>query len=251
MKIVVIGGTGLIGSKVVTHLRGAGHQVIVGSPSTGINTLTGEGLAEAMENTDVVVDLSNSPSFEDKAVMDFFQTSGKNLLAAELNAGVKHHIGVSIVNTDKMPESGYMRAKVAQEALIQASGVPYSIVRSTQFFEFLGAIAQGYTQGNEVHVSAIPFQPIAAADVSAIVAQTALAAPVNGHFDIAGSYRDTMDVFVSSYLQQLQDPRQVIANDNASYFGATIRNAELVPAGEAKLGATSFEQWLKAQAVPA
>lgn len=251
MKIVVIGGTGLIGSQVVNHLRAAGHQVIVGSPSTGINTLTGEGLAEAMAGTDVVVDLANSPSFEDKAVMDFFQTAGKNLLAAEVNAGVRHHVALSIVGVDLMPSSGYMRAKVAQEKLIQESGVPYTIVRSTQFFEFTPAVAQGYTKDNEVQISTVIYQPIAAKNVAEFVAQAALAAPVNGHYDIAGAERDTMDKFVARYLRHLNDPRKVVPNNEGNYFGAINNKGENVPAGEARLGTVSFDQWLEGVAVPA
>src|SRR6059058_3162622 len=180
MKIVVIGGTGLIGTKVVAQLRQKGHQVIAASPATGINTITGEGLAEAMSNTDVVIDLANSPSFEDNAVMEFFETSGRNLLAAEINAGVKHHVALSIVGVDIMQNIGYMRANKVQEDLIKQSGVPYTIVRSTQFLEFLAGIADKATEGNEVHLSDVKFQPIASDDVASFVAQYALQAPVNG-----------------------------------------------------------------------
>src|SRR5438105_15217827 len=186
MKIVVIGGSGLIGTKVVANLRQKGHQVIAASPATGINTITGEGLAEATSNTDVVIDLANSPSFEDKAVMEFFQTSGQNLLAAEINAGVKHHVALSIIGVDIMQNIGYMRAKKAQEDLIKQSGVPYTIVRSTQFLEFLKGIADQATNGDEVHLSDVLFQPIPAKDVAAFVAKYALAAPINGKVEIAG-----------------------------------------------------------------
>lgn len=245
MKIVVIGGTGLIGSKVVANLRQLGHQVIAASPATGVNTITGEGLAEAMNNTDVVVDLANSPSFEDKAVLEFFQTAGSNLLAAEINAGVKHHIALSIVGVDLMQDSGYMRAKLVQENLIKKSGVPYTIVRSTQFLEFLAGIANQATEGNDVHISTVQFQPIASDDVANFVTQAALAAPINGYFEIAGPDRYTASDLITSYLEKTNDPRKVIANGKAQYFGAQISNTDLVPAGEAKLGAISFEKWLE------
>src|SRR3954471_6584625 len=199
MKIVVIGGTGLIGTKVVAKLRKQAHQVIAASPATGINTLTGEGLTEAMDNTDIVIDLANSPSFEDKAVMEFFQTAGKNLMAAEINAGVKHHVALSIVGVDIMQNIGYMRAKKAQEDLIKQSGVPYTIVRSTQFLEFLKGIANQATVGNEVHLSDVKFQPIAADDVASFVAHYALAAPVNGRVEIAGPERFDMYEIVAQY----------------------------------------------------
>jgi uncharacterized protein YbjT (DUF2867 family) len=246
MKIVVIGGSGLIGSKVVANLRQWGHEVIAASPATGINTITGEGLAEAMENTNVVVDLANSPSFEDKAVMEFFQTAGRNLLAAEVKAGVMHHLALSIVGVDKMQESGYMRAKLTQENLIRQSGVPYTIIRSTQFFEFLAGIATQATEGNEVHISTVQFQPIAADDVAAFVTQAALGTPINGLMEIAGPDRYIQSDLVAQYLQKTNDPRQVISNGKAQYFGAQISNTSLVPAGEANLGAISFEKWLPA-----
>jgi uncharacterized protein YbjT (DUF2867 family) len=245
MKIVVIGGTGLIGSKVVANLRQWGHQVIAASPATGINTITGEGLAEAMSNTDIVVDLANSPSFEDKAVMEFFQTAGRNLLAAEINAGVKHHIALSIVGVDLMQDSGYMRAKLAQENLIKQSGVPYTIVRSTQFLEFLAGIANQATEGNEVHISTVQFQPIASDDVAAFVTQAALAEPINGFTEIAGPERFTASDIIAQYLQKTNDPRKVIANGKAQYFGAQISDTALVPAGAAKVGAITFEKWME------
>jgi uncharacterized protein YbjT (DUF2867 family) len=244
MKIVVIGGTGLIGSKVVANLRQQGHQVIAASPNTGINTITGEGLAEAMNNTDVVIDLANSPSFEDKAVLEFFQTSGRNLLAAEINAGVKQHIALSIVGTDLMQNVGYMRAKMAQEDLIKKSGVPFTIVRSTQFLEFLAGIANQATDGNEVHISDVQFQPIASDDVAAFVSEAALTAPINGTIEIAGPERLTMPEFVTRYLQDTNDPRKVVTNSHAQYYGGEIPVAALVPAGKAKLGAISYEKWL-------
>lgn len=250
MKIVVIGGTGLIGTKVVEKLRQLGHQVIVGSPNTGINTITGEGLAEAMKDTNVVIDLANSPSFEDNAVMEFFKTAGKNLLAAEVNAGVRHHIAVSIVGVDLI-DSGYMRAKMMQEKLIKESGVPYTIVRSTQFMEFLAGIASSGAQGNETHVSGAKFQPIAAEDVSSFVTQAALSEPINGHFEIAGPDRSTMADFVARYLHLTHDPRKVVSDSNTSYFGAILKDAELVPQGQAKLGAITFDKWMESQHVKA
>lgn len=244
MKILVIGGTGLIGSKVVANLRQLGRQVIAASPASGINTITGEGLAEAVNNTDVVVDLANSPSFEDKAVMEFFQTAGRNLLAAETSAGVKHHVALSIVGADTMQDSGYMRAKLVQENLIKQSGIPYTIVRSTQFFEFLAGIAAQATQGNEVHISTVQFQPIASDDVADFVAQAALAAPVNGIVEIAGPDRYAQSDIIARYLQKTNDPRKVVSNGKAQYFGAQISNTSLVPAGPAKLGAVTFDKWL-------
>ena len=247
MKIVVIGGTGLIGSKVVANLRQQGHQVIAASPATGINTITGEGLAEAMNNTDVVIDLANSPSFEEKAVMEFFQTAGQNLLAAEINAGVKHHLALSIVGVDLMQNVAYMRAKKVQEDLIKKSGVPYTIIRSTQFLEFLAGIANQATNGNEVHISDVQFQPIAADDVAFFVSEAALTAPVNTTIEIAGPERLTMPEFVARYLQDTNDPRKVVPNSHAQYYGGEIPAAALVPAKQAKLGAVSYEKWLHNQ----
>jgi len=247
MKIVVIGGTGLIGSKVVAKLRGLGHQVIAASPNTGINTITGEGLAEAMTNTDIVIDLANSPSFEDKAVLEFFQTAGTNLLAAETNAGVKHHLAVSIVGVDLMQDSGYMRAKKVQEDLIRKSGVPYTIIRSTQFFEFIKGIADQATDGNVVHISNVQFQPIAAEDVSTFVAEAALMPPANGIIEISGPERFPMPEFVTKYLNGVNDPRKVQANGAEVYFGANISATSLVPAGEARKGAIYFDNWLSNQ----
>ncbi|HEY5750266.1 MAG TPA: NAD(P)H-binding protein [Chryseolinea sp.] len=248
MKIVVIGGSGLIGSKVVAILRQGGHEVIVGAPATGINTITGEGLAEAMKNTDVVIDLANSPSFEDKAVMEFFQTAGRNLLAAEINAGVKHHLALSIVGVDLMQNVGYMRAKLVQEDLINRSGVPYTIIRSTQFLDFLPGIANQATDGNQVHISDVQFQPIASDDVAAFVSEAALAAPIKGIMEIAGPERLTMPEFVTRYLHDTSDPREVVTNSRSQYYGGEIPNAALVPANKrAKLGAISYEKWLHNQ----
>lgn len=243
MKIVVIGGSGLIGTKVVNQLRQKGHEVIAASPATGINTITGEGLAETMKGTDIVIDLANSPSFEDKAVLEFFQTSGRNLLAAEINAGVKHHLALSIVGVDIMQNLGYMRAKKAQEDLIKQSGVPYTIIRSTQFLEFLPGIANLATDGNEVHLSDVTFQPIASDDVAAFVAKYALAAPINGKVEIAGPERFKMYEVVERYLQHLNDPRKVVPNGRPEYFGGEIPHTALVPAGEAELGPINFEKW--------
>lgn len=243
MKIVVIGGTGLIGTKVVNILSQAGHQVIAASPNTGINTITGEGLAEAMNNTDVVIDLANSPSFEDKAVMEFFQTAGRNLLGAEINAGVKHHLALSIVGVDIMTNIGYMRAKIAQEELIKQSGVPYTIIRSTQFMEFLKGIADQATDGNEVHLTDVDFQPIAADDVAAFVARYALGTPLNGKVEIAGPDRYAMYEIVAQYLKNANDPRKVIPNGKPQYYGGEIPHSALVPAGKAEIGAIDYEKW--------
>jgi uncharacterized protein YbjT (DUF2867 family) len=248
MKIVVIGGTGLIGSKVVANLRQQDHEVIAASPNTGINTITGEGLAEAMNNTEVVIDLSNSPSFEEKAVMEFFQTAGRNLLAAEINAGVKHHLALSIVGVDLMQNVAYMRAKMVQEDLIKRSDVPYTIIRSTQFLEFMPGIANLATDGNQVHISEVLFQPIASDDVAAFVSEAALEAPVNGNIEIAGPERFNMPEIISRYLQDTNDPRKVVPNSHAQYYGGDISKNALVPAnGQAKLGTISYKKWLAGQ----
>lgn len=247
MKILVIGGTGLIGSKVTANLRQQGHQVIAASPATGINTITGEGLAEAVNGTDIVVDLANSPSFEEKAVMEFFETSGRNLLAAEINAGVKHHVALSIVGVDIMQNIPYMRAKKVQEDLIKKSGVPYTIIRSTQFFEFLGGIANQATDGTEVHLSDVKFQPIAADDVASFVAKYAVESPTNNKVEIAGPERFDMYEIVAKYLQHLNDPRKVVANGKPAYFGGEVSHEALVPAGKAELGGINFEKWWSKQ----
>src|SRR5437764_1816319 len=217
MKIVVIGGTGLIGSKTVPILRQRGHEVVAASPNTGINTITGEGLKGAMAGAQVVVDLTNSPSFEDKAVLEFFETSGRNLLAAEAAAGVKHHVALSIVGIDRS-DNGYFRAKLAQEKLIKASGIPYTIIRSTQFMEFLGGIADEAAHGNVVRISPGLFQPIAADDVAAAVADVALAAPRNGIVEIAGPERAPFNEIVARYLKAVGDPREVVSDPEARYF---------------------------------
>jgi uncharacterized protein YbjT (DUF2867 family) len=244
MKIVVIGGSGLIGTKVVALLRQNGHQVISASPATGINTITGEGLIEAMNNTEVVIDLANSPSFEDKAVMEFFQTSGRNLLDAAIKAGVKHHVALSIVGVDIMQNIGYMRAKKAQEDLIKKAGIPYTIIRSTQFLEFLAGIAQQATVEGVVHLSDVAFQPIASDDVASFVTKFAQAAPVNGNVEIAGPERFTMYDIVARYLKETNDSRKVLPDAKDTYFGGTIPKTALVPAGKAELGAINFKKWL-------
>jgi len=247
MKIVIIGGTGLIGSKTLPILRNAGHEAFAASPRNGINTLTGEGLKEALNGAQVVIDLANSPSFEDKAVLDFFETSGRNLHAAEAAAGVQHHVALSIVGTDRTPENGYFRAKVAQEKLIEASGVPYTIIRSTQFMEFLGGIAASSAQGNTVRLSPGLFQPIAADDVAAIVADVALAAPRNGIVEIAGPQRAPFDEIIARYLKSIGDPREVVRDPEARYFGGRVDEHSLVPLGEARLGRIGLEEWLRSQ----
>src|SRR4029453_11849203 len=218
MKIVVIGGTGLIGSKTVAILRQGGHEVVAASPNTGVNTITGEGLAKALAGAQVVVDLANAPWWEDKAVLEFFETSGRNLHAAEAAAGVRHHVALSIVGTDRTPDNGYFRAKVAQEKLIVASGLPYTIIRSTQFLEFLGGIAASSTEGSTVRLSPGLFQPIAADDVAAIVAEVALAAPRNGIIEIAGPERAPFNAIVARYLQAVGDPRAGGSDPEARYL---------------------------------
>jgi uncharacterized protein YbjT (DUF2867 family) len=248
MKIVVIGGTGLIGSKAVSILRQRGHEVVAGSPKSGINSITGEGLKEAMADTQVVIDLTNAPSWEDKAVLEFFETSGRNLLAAEAAAGVRHHVAVSIVGTDRMPDNGYFRAKVAQEKLIEASGIPYTIIRATQFTEFLGGIADAGVQGSTVRLSPGLFQPIAADDVASIVAEVALAAPRNGIVEIAGPERAPLYEFVARYLKAVGDPRAVVSDPEARYFGGRVEERSLVPLGEARLGRIGLDEWLRRQA---
>lgn len=245
MKIVVIGGTGLIGSKTVAILRQGGHEVVAASPKSGVNTLTGEGLKGAMDGAQVVIDLANSPSFEDKAVLEFFETSGRNLLAAETAAGVRHHIALSIVGTDRMPDNGYFRAKVAQEKLIEASGIPYTIIRSTQFLEFLGGIAASGADGNVVRISPGLFQPIASDDVAAFVADVALAAPRNGVVEIAGPERVPFNEIVARYLKAVGDARKVVGDPEARYFGGRVEERSLVPLGEARLGRIGLEEWLR------
>ncbi|MGA3342729.1 MAG: SDR family oxidoreductase [Methylocella sp.] len=244
MKIVVIGGTGLIGSKVVEKLKQKGHEAIAAAPNTGVNTITGEGLKEAMAGAQVVIDLANSPSFEDKAVLEFFETSGRNLLAAEAAAGVRHHVALSIVGIDRT-DNGYFRAKVAQEKLIKTYGIPYTIIRSTQFLEFLGAIAASEADGNIVRLSPGLFQPIAANDVAAIVADVALAAPRNGIIEIAGPERAPFNEIIARYLKAVGDPREVVRDAEARYFGGWVEERSLVPLGEARLGRVGLDEWLR------
>jgi uncharacterized protein YbjT (DUF2867 family) len=245
MKIVVIGGTGLIGSKIVPILRQGGHEVLAASPKSGINSITGEGLKEAMAGAHVVIDLTNSPSFEDKAVMEFFQTSGRNLLAAEAAARVRHHVALSIVGIERSPDNGYFRAKVAQEKLIVASGIPYTIIRATQFLEFLRAIADAGMEGGKVRLSPGLFQPIAADDVAAIVADGALAAPRNGIVEIAGPERAPFNEIIARYLKAVGDPREVVCDPEARYWGGRVEERSLVPLGEARLGHIGLDEWLR------
>src|SRR6516165_1674775 len=244
MKIVVIGGTGLIGSKAVAILRQGGHEVLAASPNSGVNTITGEGVKEAVDGTQVVIDLANSPSFEEKAVLEFFETAGRNLLPAEAAAGVRHHVALSIVGTDRT-DNGYFRAKLAQEKLIEASGIPYTIVRSTQFLEFLGGIADSSADGNIVRLPPVLFQPIAADDVAAVVAEVALAAPRNGIVEIAGPERVPFNEIVARYLKAVGDPRKVVSNPDARYFGGRVEERSLVPLGEVRLGYIGLDEWLR------
>jgi uncharacterized protein YbjT (DUF2867 family) len=244
MKIVVIGGTGLIGSKVVTKLRERGYDVVAASPASGVNTLTGQGLAEVLEGASVVVDVSNSPSFEDAAVMEFFQTSTRNLLTYEAATGVGHHVALSVVGCDGLPDSGYLRAKVAQEKLIEESSIPYSIVRATQFFEFLNGIADSATEGNTVRLPSVSFQPMAADDVASVVSKVAIASPLNGIVEVAGPEQFRFDEFIRRGLNARKDPREVIADPHARYFGAELSERSLVPGDGALLAETRFEDWL-------
>ena len=245
MKIVVIGGTGLIGSKTVAILRQGEHEVVAASPRNGINAVTCEGLKEAVAGAQVVIDLANSPSFEDKAVLEFFETSGRNLLAAETAAGVRHHVALSVVGTDRTPGNSYFRAKIAQEKLIEASGIPHTIVRATQFMEFLGTIADSATNGNLVSLSSGLFQPIASDDVAAIVADVALATPRNGIADIAGPVRAPFNEIIARYLKAVGDPRKVVRDPEARYFGGRVDEFSLVPLGEARLGQINLDEWLR------
>jgi uncharacterized protein YbjT (DUF2867 family) len=244
MKIVVIGGTGLIGSKTVAILRKGNHEVLAASPQNGVNTITGEGLKQAMSGTEVVVDLANSPSFEDKAVLEFFETAGRNLLTAEAAAGVRHHVALSIVAVDRT-DNGYFRAKLAQEKLVEASGIPYTIVRATQFLEFLRAIADSSADGNVVKLPPCLFQPIAADDVAANVADVAVAPPRNGIVEIAGPERAPFDEIIARYLKAVADPREVVRDPTAGYWGGQVEEHSLVPLGDARLGRIGLDEWIR------
>jgi len=250
MKVVVIGGTGLIGSKVVSILRERGHEVMSASPSSGVNTLTGEGLAEALAGAQVVVDVANSPSFEDKPAMDFFEESGRNLVSAEKTAGVKHHVALSVVGTDRLTGSGagslsgYFRAKLAQENLVKASGIPFTIVHATQFFEFAKNIAQSGTDGSTVRLSSVLMQPMAADDVAAAVAEVALDKPVNGLIEVAGPDQIRQDALVRQYLSATSDPRKVVTDDKPLYYGIEVNDQSLVPGPNSRLGKVHFKDWL-------
>ena len=250
MKIVVIGGTGLIGSKVVSKLGERGYDVIPASPNSGVNTLTGVGLAEVLEGASVVVDVSNSPSFEDAPVMEFFKTSTGNLISHEAAAGVGHHVALSIVGCDRLPDSGYMRAKVAQEKLIRESSIPYSIVRATQFFEFVNRIADSATEGNTVRLPPVRFQPMAADDVASAVSRVAMGSPLNGIVDVGGPEQFRFDELIRLALSARNDPREVIADSHARYFGTELSEFSLVPTGDALLGEIRFEDWLSRTAQP-
>ncbi|MET0635848.1 MAG: SDR family oxidoreductase [Chitinophagaceae bacterium] len=247
MKIVIIGGSGLIGSKLSNKLRQLGHEVIAASPASGVNTITGEGLTEALKGAQVVVDVANSPSFEDSAVLEFFQTSGRNLLRAEVIAGVQHHVALSVVGTDRLPDSGYLRAKLAQEKLIKESGVPYSILRSTQFFEFVTSIAQAGTVGQEVHISIGAIQPIASDDVVDALLDITLGAPLNGVAEVGGPVRMPMSEFIGEFLTITDDPRRLVPDKHAKYFGTEIDELSLVPGDNARLGTMKFGEWFKTQ----
>ncbi|HEU5401259.1 MAG TPA: SDR family oxidoreductase [Terriglobales bacterium] len=245
MKIVVIGGTGLIGSKTIPILRQHGHDAVAASPRSGVNTITGEGLKEALAGTEVVIDLANSPSFEDKAVLEFFETSGRNLLAVEKAAGIRHHVALSIVGTDRTADNGYFRAKVAQEKLIEKAGIPYTIIRATQFMEFIPAIAASSVDGNVIRLSPGLFQPIASDDVAANVAEVALAPPKNGIVEIAGPDRAPFNEIIARYLKAVGDPREVVRDPEAKYFGGRVEEHSLVPLGQARLGRIGLDEWIR------
>jgi uncharacterized protein YbjT (DUF2867 family) len=244
MKIVVMGGSGLIGTKLVKKLRASGHEALAASPSSGVNTITGEGLAEALAGAQVVVDVENAPSWEDKAVLEFFETSGRNLLTAEAAAGVKHHVALSVVGTDRLLQSGYFRAKMAQEQLIKASKIPYTIVRSTQFFEFVSGIAQSATAGQAIRLSHAFVQPIVSDDVAAALAEITLGPPVNGTIELAGPERLHLDELVRRFLSAKRDARQVVTDDHARYYGLELNDQSLTPGDNPRIGPTRFEDWL-------
>ena len=245
MKIVVIGGTGLIGSKVVDLLREQGHEVIAAAPANGVNTVTGEGLAGALEGAQVVVDVSNSPSLDEREAMDFFQTAGRNIVEAEKAAGVSHHVALSVVGTDRLQASGYFRAKLAQERQIQSSPIPYTLVRATQFFEFIRAIAQSGDQDGTIHLPPAEFQPMAARDIAGFVAQAALSQPLNSMIEIGGPQKYRMNEIAERVLAFDKDPRPVVADPSAPYFGLQVDDRSLVPGPDARLGETAFDWWLE------
>ena len=245
MKIVVIGGSGLIGSKLVTKLREHGHEAVAASPNTGVNTVTGEGLADALRDASVVVDVSNSPSWEDAAVMKFFETSTRNLVTQETAAGVRHHVALSVVGADRMLTSGYFRAKLAQENLIKGASIPYSIVRATQFFEFAKGIADSSTDGTKVRLPHVPFQPMAADDVASAVGKVVMGAPVNGMVEVGGPEKFRLDDFIREALSAWKDPREVVADTHARYYGVEVTERTLIPGDGAQLGQTRFADWLK------
>jgi len=251
MKLVIIGGTGLIGSKLVTKLRERGHEAVAASPDTGVNTLTGEGLAEALQGAAVVVDVSNSPSFEEAKVMEFFTTSTRNLLKYGAAAGVTHYVALSVVGTDRIPDSPYLRAKNAQEMLIKAGGIPYSIVHATQFFEFVKRIADDATDGTTVRLPPVLIQPMAADDVAKAVGRIAVGAPVNGTVEVAGPQQFRFDELIRQGLGARNDPREVVVDPHARYFGAELDERALIPAGEARLGEIRFQDWLNQSTPPA
>lgn len=246
MKIVVIGGTGLIGSQVVANLRARGHEAVAASPNTGVNTLTGAGLDAALAGARVVVDLANSPSFEDTAVLEFFRTAGRNLLKAEVGAGVEHHVALTIVGADRVPDSGYMRAKVAQERVIEEAGQPHTIVRSTQFHEFMRAVADAATEDGTVRVPTANLQPIAAHDVAAAVTDAALADPINAHTEIAGPEKIPFPEVMRQVLAADGDPRQVVGDPRARYFGTRLEDGSITAGPDARLGTITFADWLAA-----
>jgi uncharacterized protein YbjT (DUF2867 family) len=246
MKLVVIGGTGLIGSKLVTKLQEHGHETVPAAPNTGVNTLTGEGLAEVLQGASVVIDVSNSPSFADADVMEFFTTSTGNLLKYEAEAGVKHHVALSVVGTERLSESGYFRAKQVQEKLIRESGIPYSIVHATQFYEFVKSIAQTATVGNTVRLAPVLIQPMAAEDVAKAVGKVSVGAPLNGIVEVAGPEQFRLDELIRQGLKAKQDPREVVADDSARYYGVLLGERTLVPGDGAQLGEIRFQQWLAA-----
>jgi uncharacterized protein YbjT (DUF2867 family) len=244
MKLTIIGGTGLIGSKLVTRLKEQGHEAVPAAPNTGVNTLTGEGLAEALRGASVVVDVSNSPSFEEKAVMEFFNTSTRNLLKSATTAGVRHYVALSVVGTERIPDSPYLRAKNAQETLIKGAGIPYSIVHATQFFEFIKRIADDATDGTTVRLPHVLIQPMAADDVAKAVGRVAVGTPLNGTVEVAGPQPFRFDELVRQYLGARRDPREVVSDPHARYYGAELGERSLIPANDARLGEIRFQEWM-------